>query len=207
MSPEVFIQGLVIGIFLAAPVGPLALVCIRRAITGGSMHGFVSGLGVATADAFYAGIVASGLSLVAGFLLAWQAPLRIIAGITLVGIGYRVFRSPARSDPARYHEHVSYLRDYSSVAALTLANVFTIISVGIFLSGSGMVISTASPAAGIVFAAGVFAGESAWWLLVCSALGSASHRITPAGLALVNRISGGVIAIAGIVMLLSVAFT
>jgi threonine/homoserine/homoserine lactone efflux protein len=204
MNQEVFLQGVLIGVFLAAPVGPLALVCIRRAITGGSLHGFVSGLGVATADAFYAGIVASGLALVAGFLLAWQDPLRIIAGLTLIYIGYRIFRSPAKSDPPRYHEHVSYLRDYSSMAALTLANVFTIISVGIFLSGSGIVVSTESPAAGIVFAAGVFAGECAWWLLVCSALGSARHRISPEGLALINRISGGIIAIAGIVMMLSV---
>ncbi|OPY35949.1 MAG: LysE type translocator [Methanoregula sp. PtaU1.Bin051] len=206
MTPEVFIQGVIIGIFLAAPVGPLALICIRRSINGGRMHGFVSGLGLATVDAFYAGIVASGLTLIAGLLLSWQAPLRAVAGIALAYIGYRIIRTPARSDPVEYHEHVSYFRDYASAAALTLVNVFTIISIGIFLSGSGMVVSTASPAAGMIFAAGVFTGEVAWWLPVCSALSSASHRISPAGLSLVNRISGGVIVAAGIVMLLSVIF-
>lgn len=206
MNPEVFVSGAIIGVMLAAPVGPLALICIHRTVTRGTLHGFVSGLGIATADALYAAIVASGLTLISDFLLEYQIPLRIIAGALLLFIGYRLFRSPADTLPPRQNGDGRFLHEYSSMTVLTLANVFTIVSIGIFLSGSGIVVRTASPLAGIVFGAGVFAGELIWWLAVCSALGSINHRLNPGRLLLINKISGCVIALAGLAMILSVAF-
>lgn len=206
MSPAIFIAGMITGVFLAAPVGPLALICIHRSVTRGSLHGFVSGLGIATADAVYAGIAASGLALAAGVLLPYQLPLRIIAGIALLVIGYRVFSSPAEDPSALRNGDAPYLHEFIGMTALTLANVFTIISIGIFLSGSGIVISTASPVAGIFFAGGVFVGELIWWLLVCFGLGSINNHINPAHYTAINRISGGFISIAGIMLLLSAAF-
>jgi threonine/homoserine/homoserine lactone efflux protein len=205
MSLEVFVSGAIIGVMLAAPVGPLALICIHRTVTRGTLHGFVSGLGIATADAFYAGIVASGLTLISEFILAYQVPLRIIAGALLLFIGYRLFCPPADTRSPRQNGDNRYLHEYSSMTALTLANVFTIASIGIFLSGSGIVVRTASPLAGIVFGGGVFAGELIWWLAVCSALGSINHRLNPGRLLLINKISGCVIALTGIVMIVSVA--
>ena len=206
MNPEVFVSGAIIGVMLAAPVGPLALICIHRSVTRGTLHGFISGLGIATADALYAGVVASGLTLISEFLLAYQVPLRIIAGALLLFIGYRLFRSPADTMSPRQNGNERYLHEYSTMTALTLANVFTIVSIGIFLSGSGIVVRTASPLAGLVFATGVFTGEIIWWLAACSALGSINHRLNPGRLLLINKISGCVITFAGILMILSVAF-
>lgn len=206
MSAAAFIPGAIVGVMLAAPVGPLALVCIHRAVARGSLHGFVSGLGIATADALYAAIVASGLVLLSDLLLTYQMPLRIVAGLLLMFIGCRVFRSPAQGASANGNGNGTLLRDYSSMAALTLANVFTVVSIGIFLSGSGIVIGAASPADGLVFAAGVFAGEVAWWLPVCAAVGSARHRLEPVHLGIINRVSGCIVMAAGIVMIISAAF-
>lgn len=206
MSPETFIAGILIGIILAAPVGPLSIICLHRLLNRGRLHGIVSGLGIATADTFYAGLVASGLSLIAGVLLSFQVQLRIVAGLALIFIGYRVYASPVSIDPSTRNGERDLLHEYSSMTVLTLANVLTILTIGIFLSGSGFVIGTESPTEGLLFASGVFTGETAWWFTTCSVIDAVNHRFNPGRLALINRISGAVIATAGIVMAFSVLF-
>ncbi len=203
MSAGIFAAGMIIGIMLAAPVGPLALICIQRAVARGGMHGLASGLGIAVVDAVYAGIVALGLTLVSGFLLQYQLPLRTLAGTVLLFIGCRVFSAPAGSARTLQEGEATLFGAFSSMAGLTAANIFTIITIGIFLSGSGIVISSASPVYGLVFAGGVFTGETAWWLVACTLLGSITHRISPSGLTLINRVSGIIIVLAGLALILS----
>jgi len=65
-----FLKGVVIGFSMAVPVGPIGILCIRRTLTGGRLSGFVSGLGVATADAVYGCIAGFGLTFISDFLVS-----------------------------------------------------------------------------------------------------------------------------------------
>ena len=80
---SVFLRGLLIGFSIAAPVGPIGLLCIRRTVADGRTVGFVSGLGAATADAFYGAVAGFGLTVVSGALVQGQTPLRLVGGVFL----------------------------------------------------------------------------------------------------------------------------
>ena len=88
---SVFLRGLLIGFSIAAPVGPIGLLCIRRRVADGRMVGFVSGLGAATADAFYGAVAGFGLTVVSGALVHGQTPLRLVGGAFLCYLGVRTF--------------------------------------------------------------------------------------------------------------------
>jgi len=203
VEASLFVQGFVIGCALAAPVGPIALVCIQRTLAGGRLHGIISGLGVATADTFYAAVTAFGLTLISGFLLLYQPFFRLFGGIILVYVGFRIFRAHAPGIPA-HQDHETYAKDYWSMVALTLANLLTMVYFVIFFSGMGVAIGTGSWVFAAVFVAGVFSGEAAWWTVLCSALGSVRTRITADRLTVINRIAGLVIAGFGVAMAVSV---
>ncbi|HLT77453.1 MAG TPA: LysE family transporter, partial [Ferrovibrio sp.] len=109
---EMLLRGVLLGIAVAAPVGPIGVLCIRRTLAEGRLHGLVSGLGAATADAAYGTIAAFGLTVVSAFLVEQQAALRIVGGLFLLALGLRTLlarpaedaaaASPARSLPAAY---------------------------------------------------------------------------------------------------------
>ncbi|HZD41277.1 MAG TPA: LysE family transporter, partial [Terriglobales bacterium] len=95
MSIYLLLQGVLMGLVVAVPVGPLGLLCISRALMLGPACGLFSGLGVATADALAAGIAALGITLVSGFLVTHQMVLRLVGGVFLCYLGYRIYRTEA----------------------------------------------------------------------------------------------------------------
>src|SRR5438046_10233473 len=98
MPVHLLIEGIVIGFVVAVPVGPLGLLCINRALSLGPASGFFSGLGVATADALAAGIAALGISVLSTFLLDQQMLLRLVRGLILCYLGFRIYRTNPRVD-------------------------------------------------------------------------------------------------------------
>jgi threonine/homoserine/homoserine lactone efflux protein len=189
MDPGLFIQGIIIGLTLAVPVGPLSLVCIHRTVANGRLHGIVSGLGVATADSFYAAVVFFGLTAVSGLIIGYQSLFRLMAGIVFIGIGIRVFQSiPAEVSPGDGQE--PYLRDYISLLAITIVNPLTIIFFITILPGFGVVVQGTELIAALPFVAGVFLGSAAWWVILCGSVGSVRSRMSIGNLRQINRISG-----------------
>ena len=93
MDFSLFIQGIIIGLTLAVPVGPIALICIQRTVTDGRFHGIFSGIGVATADSFYAAVTVLGLTIISSVIVTNQFLFRFLAGIVLIFVGMRVFMS------------------------------------------------------------------------------------------------------------------
>jgi threonine/homoserine/homoserine lactone efflux protein len=187
-----FLQGLIIGFSIAAPVGPIGLLCIRRSLTAGRLAGFVSGLGAATADAVYGIVAALGLTAVTNLLLASQTWLHLGGGAFLVYLGLATLRTPAPAHAAAARESQSLIGAYASTLVLTLANPMTILSfLGIF-AGFGAGAGTSFSAGWIV--AGVFIGSAAWWLFLSSAAGWLGHRLAGGGLRAVNVASGLIIA-------------
>jgi len=188
-----FLSGLALGFSIAAPVGPIGLLCIRCTLTHGRLNGFLCGLGAATADAIYGAIAALGLSAVTSFLLGTQTWLQLGGGLFLVWLGWKTLRAPPpvpRAPAAGAH-----VGGYFSTLVLTLANPMTILSfVGIF-AGLGATAGGARPAVWLVL--GVFLGSAAWWLVLSAAAGWLGDRLGQGGLRTVNLASGLIIAAFG----------
>ena len=197
-----FLKGLIVGFAIAAPVGPIGVLCIRRTLAEGRTTGFVSGLGAATADAMYGATAAFGLTLITDFLLGGASWLRLVGGVFLLYLGIKTFLArPA--EKAAETRGGGLLRAYSSTLFLTLTNPTTILSFVAVFAGLGLG-EGADGLTATVLVLGVFLGSAAWWLLLSGAVGLFRRKLSTGGLRWVNRVSGvvitafGVLAISGI---------
>lgn len=189
-----FLKGLIIGFSIAAPVGPIGVLCIRRSLSAGRLTGFVSGLGAATADALYGVVAALGLTAVTNLLLEQQHWLRLGGGLFLLYLGVATLRAPPPANEARARGAENRWAAYASTFGLTLTNPMTIISfVGIF-AGIGVGGSSNGAGAACLLVAGVFLGSAAWWLVLSTTAGWLGARLQHGGLRVVNLVSGVVIA-------------
>jgi threonine/homoserine/homoserine lactone efflux protein len=157
---SIFARGLVLGFSIAAPVGPIGVLCIRRTMADGRAIGFVSGLGAATADAIYAAVAAFGLTIVSTALLDAQHWLRLIGGCFLCYLGIRTFLATPTME-GRGDDGRGLLGSYASTFALTLTNPMTILSFTANFAGLGVTAAGRySPA--VLLVAGVFCGSGLW---------------------------------------------
>lgn len=201
MDLQFLLQGLLIGFSIAAPVGPIGVLCIRRTLVSGRAAGLVSGLGAASADAFYGCIAGFGLTFISTFLVNQGVWLRWIGGLFLIYLGVTTFLSrPAdQNQPA---QRTGLVKAYFSTLLLTLTNPMTILSfVAIFASlglaeqGSHQFLSV------IIFVLGVFSGSALWWLLLSEGVNAFRKKFKLAALKWINRISGLVIIVFGLLAL------
>lgn len=190
---ENLFKGLFVGFSIAAPVGPIGLLCIRRSLAEGRVAGFVTGLGAATADALYGLVAGFGLTAISGFLDAQRFWLGLFGGLYLAWLGVRTFLArPAEN--AATAEATGLISTYLSTVLLTLTNPATIVSfVAVFAGlGLGGSTSTGYRSAGALVL-GVFLGSALWWLFLSGAVGLFRSRMNPAWLRAVNRFSGAVL--------------
>ena len=192
-------KGMLIGFAIAAPVGPIGLLCIQRTLARGRWAGVLSGLGAASADAVYGCVAGFGLASAADLLLAWQAPLQRLGGLFLLYLAWRTWRTPPAAEQAPVQpSRTGLLGDYLSTLALTLTNPVTILAfLGIF-AGLGLVAEGRDGAAAGMLVLGVFAGSLLWWLLLTGGVGLLRGRLTPTALRGINRASGLLVAGFGI---------
>jgi len=203
MTEPLFLKGLLLGFSIAAPVGPIGVLCIRRTLPGGMVSGFVTGLGTATADAVCGLIAALGLTAVAAFLVDHQPLLRLGGGLFLCYLGWAAFRAGPAPQAARAGGGTLWL-DYASAFVLTLANPLTILSFAAVFAGIGVGAGQDFAAAGLTVL-GVFAGSLLWWLILSGATSLLRAGLSPVRLVWVNRLSGLVIFAFGLACLLSLA--
>lgn len=195
-----FIKGLVIGISIAAPVGPIGLLCIQRTLAEGRTSGFVSGMGAATADAIYGCIAGFGVTVVSTFLVNQQMWLRLIGGVFMLFLGCKIFVSPP-AKRADVQEGGNLLTRYGSTFVLTLTNPMTILSFAAICAGLG--VSTYGNAGLLVL--GVFTGSALWWLTLSSCVDMVRSRIDKKRMQWINRGSGAVLMGIGVVILFSLS--
>lgn len=195
MSLAIFAAGVALGLSIAAPVGPMGLLCINRTLQRGLTAGLCVGAGIATGDAFYGGVAAFGLSSVTELLVGYALPLRLMGGAFLVWIGIQGWRVAETSRSARTTAPPAGLaRDYLAAVALTLTNPATIIS---FIAAFGA-LSLASRQGGAgVLVIGVFLGSAAWWLGLCSVIATVRQALTPRTMAWIDRISAAILILFG----------
>jgi threonine/homoserine/homoserine lactone efflux protein len=208
-----FLKGLLIGFSIAAPVGPIGVLCIRRTLAEGRATGFVSGLGAATADAFYGVVAGFGLTLVSVFLQGQGFWFRLIGGAFLGYLGVRTFlakpadssrmqSAPAATTRLVDHPTIQLLAAYLSTLFLTITNPATILSFiavfGVLRVGMG----TDYVSAGMVVA-GVFSGSALWWLMLSISVGVLRAKFDANAMKWVNRISGLILTGFGVGALIS----
>lgn len=192
-----------IGFSIAAPVGPIGVLCIRRTLAEGWAYGLVSGLGAASADAIYGSIAGFGLAFISNFLVSQQVWLRLVGGIFLCYLGLKtLLAKPA--EQVSTGKGKGFLGAYASTFFLTLTNPITIISFAAIFAGLGLAVARGNYASAGVLVLGVFMGSAAWWLLLSSGVGILRARFKPDLLRWVNRISGAIIIGFGIIALLSI---
>ncbi len=192
MESGVLIRGVVVGASIAAPVGPIGVLCIRRTLAGGRAVGFVSGLGAATADAAYGAIAALGLTSIAAFLVGHLIWLRLAGGAFLLLLGSRIFMQNPVARAAGDLER-RWWSTYTSTLALTITNPMTILSFAAVFAGLGLGTGRGGYATGGTLVLGVFVGSALWWALLSNLTSFLGSRLDAQGLRWVNRISGGVI--------------
>lgn len=198
-----YLQAVVIGLAIAAPVGPIGVLCIRRTLADGRWTGFISGLGAATADATYGGIAAFGLTAVSGLLINQQHWLRLIGGIFLCYVGVHTALTRSSTATSASASPRSWLGAYSSTLALTITNPLTILSFAAIFAGLGLGSAHGNPVVAFATLVGVFTGSALWWLTLSTVVSLMRSRVTPASMNWINRVSGAVILTFGLIALAS----
>lgn len=196
----IFLQGLIIGFSIAAPVGPIGVLCIRRTLAGGRAIGFLSGLGAATADAVYGSIAGFGLTFIASFLLDQQLWFSLVGGGFLCYLGVKTFLTPPAKTAAPA-KGGGLWGAYGSTFFLTLTNPATILSFAAVFAGLGLANTSRSYITAGILVLGVFLGSALWWLLLSGGVGLLRRQITPVWLGWVNKLSGAIITGFGLIIL------
>jgi threonine/homoserine/homoserine lactone efflux protein len=196
------VRGLVIGFTIAAAVGPISLLTIRRTTAHGQVYGLVSGFGVATADANYAGIAAFGLTALTDVLVSGRLVLGLVGGVVIALLGIRTMRAHP-GEVARDAPRPGLAGAFASIYALTMTNPMTILSFAAVFAGLGL-IAGASFVDAAVLTLAVWAGSALWWVVLTSIVGWARERVSTRALLWVNRISGAALVAFGVVAIVAV---
>lgn len=205
MDTMLFLRGLILGFSIAAPVGPIGVLCIRRTLHEGRLSGFLSGMGAATADGFYGAVAAFGLTLITDLLVAQQSWLRLFGGLFLAYLGIRTLLSQPATQAANAQSGRTLLAAYTSTLLLTITNPLTILAFGAMFLGIAPTTSNWSQATLLV--AGVFIGSALWWFTLSGVVGALRQHFSPTALIWVNRLSGVIILGFALVILGSLVMT
>lgn len=203
MTTDYLIKGLIIGFSIAAPVGPIGVLTIKRTLTEGRISGFVTGMGAALADAAYGAVAGFGLIAVSSFLISQEFVIKLIGGLFLLYLGVKSFISkPATKEAAVASKGL--LNNFISTFFLTLTNPSTILSFIAIFAGLGLASTSANYFSSMAIVFGVFMGSAIWWFILSSIVSFFQSKITPDKLIWINRLSGLILGSFGLFALYSI---
>jgi threonine/homoserine/homoserine lactone efflux protein len=201
MEPIFFIKGMIIGFAMAVPIGPIGIMCIRKTLAEGHSRGLIIGLGAATADSLYGSIAAFGLTFISDVITTQHFWVSLVGGVLLLFLGIRTFRAK-RKDTIIPYDKNGLLGSYVSAFLLALTNPMTLFAfVAVFAAfglGHRLVFFSSC-----ILVLGVFTGSCLWFLALSYVATIFKNKLNSGGLRLVNRISGSLIIVSGIVALVS----
>jgi threonine/homoserine/homoserine lactone efflux protein len=207
-TASLFVTSAGVGLAIAAPVGPMGMLCIRRTLTGGPRAGLAIGFGIATGDAVYGLIAALGLVGISQFMLAYDRPLHLLAGLFLLYLGVRALLQKAPAEAANGNSdsngklaqvgRAGALRAYASSLLLTLTNPQTVIMFAALFTTLAPRGAFSSSIA-LTTVGGVFCGSIAWWCFLVTVVSLARHAIGSKLRVAIDRFVGITLAAFGIV--------
>ncbi len=199
-----FLKGMAVGFFVATPVGPVGVLCIRRFLTVGLAAGFASGLGAACADSLFAALASFGLTFISAYLLDNSVPLRAVGALFLFWMGLRIFRAkPCVADGVKV---LSLIGDFTSAFLLSLSNPVVLATFTAALAALRVDLQEGGLAAMRSLVGGVFCGVASWWVIIGAARAIFRGRFNDNGIRWINRVAGVAIAAGGLLILGSVLF-
>lgn len=202
MTTDFLIKGLIIGFSVAAPVGPIGILTIKRTLTEGRISGFVTGMGAAMADTVYGVIAGFGLTAVSSFLLTQEVWMKLIGGLFLLFLGIKSFLAKPASKAANVNSK-GLFNNFISTFFLTVTNPTTILSFLALFAGLGIGTTKTDYLLSLTLVLGVFIGSAIWWLILSTIVSYFQSQITPGRLIWINRLSGLIIISFGLFTLYS----
>ena len=202
MTTDFLIKGLLIGFSIAAPVGPIGVLTIKRTLTEGRISGFVTGMGAAFADTIYGIIAGFGLTAISSFLLTQEFWIKLIGGLFLLYLGIKSFLTKPVSKAANVDSQ-GLLNNFISTFFLTITNPTTILSFLSIFAGLGFGTTKTDYSSSMTLVLGIFIGSALWWLILSSLVGFYQSKITPDRLIWINKLSGLIIISFGLFALYS----
>jgi len=200
MGLVLLIKGIIVGLLASIPLGPIGVICIQRTINKGRFSGFMSGLGAATADTIFATIAGFSLTFVINFIEEKQFFFQLGGGLIVMILGISIFYTNPISQLKRHRKNKgSIIEDYLSVLFLTITNPLAVfLFIGLFAT-----LRIVSPGGNVLYAgfllSGVFLGGAVWWFVLSSVVNRFRARFRLKQLWYINKISGGVIFILGLI--------
>jgi threonine/homoserine/homoserine lactone efflux protein len=185
---ELALKGLAFGFILAATVGPMWVLCLRRTLASGAVAGLASGMGIAVADGFYGAVAAFGLTAISGFLLAHAFWIGLAGSAFLLYLGIKTVMAKPEIEE-KTESPLSLPSAFLSTLGLTLTNPPTILAFAAIFAGLGLASTSDYAAAGLVVA-GVFLGSAAWWVVLVAAAGKLRSHIGPRLFRAINVVAG-----------------
>ena len=207
MGIELLIQGIILGFSASVPLGPMGLICIQKTLNRGRFAGMVSGAGAASADTFYAIIAAFGISFITDFIHQEQFILRIIGSIILLLLGYKIFvTNPAIQLRKQSRKKDNLIADFISIFFLTLSNPITVFFFGAVFASTGIMKTENTFLELSQLVAGVFLGGMLWWFILTTVVNVFRSKFRLKRLWWINKITGALIAIFGIVAIVGTIY-
>lgn len=200
MTTDYLIKGLIIGFSVAAPVGPIGVLTIKRTLTEGRISGFVTGMGAAMADTVYGIIAGFGLTAISSFLLTQEFSIKLIGGLFLLFLGVKSFVTKPASNAANI-DSKGLFNNFISTFFLTITNPTTILSFLAIFAGLGLGTTKTDYSSSMTLVLGIFIGSALWWLILSSIVSVFQSKITPGRLIWINRLSGLIIISFGLIAL------
>jgi threonine/homoserine/homoserine lactone efflux protein len=202
---EILLKGVLLGLAVSMPLGPIGIILINRTIKRGFLSGFFSGLGLGTADTLLAVLAALGFTVIISFIQEERYIITILAGLIVIGVGIKVFLSnPVKEFRARDKSDKSLWRDFYSVFVLSITNPYTILIFVAFFSGIHLNSNIRPVLVPFFLIPGVFIGAMSWWFSLSYFLSRFKRKIRLRAIVKINKLGGIVIIIIGVLLLLSV---
>lgn len=205
---DFLIKGLILGITVAAPVGPIGLLCINRTLNKNYFSGVISGMGATFADVFYGVIAGFGVSFLSNFLLEHTFSFQLVGGFALIIVGTKTIMKKKLENkadvikPIKFRKR-NYVKDFISSFALTLSNPVTILFFTAVFATFGLTSNDTNVHSASLLILGVFIGSGLWWMFINGLAIKLKERIGLKFLSKINIISGSLIIGFGIVILLN----
>lgn len=202
---EILLKGIILGLTVSMPLGPIGIILINRTIKRGMLSGFFSGLGMATADTLLAFLAGIGFTVIVSFINKERYIISVIAGLIILGVGLKVYLSnPVRDIRNREKSEKSLWRDYYSVFVLSISNPYTIFIFVAFFSGVHINGNVRPELVPFFLIPGVLVGTISWWFFLSYFVSRFKKNIRLRLIVRINKVAGIVIMVIGVIVLLSV---
>ncbi len=210
-NPLVLPIGFVIGILVAAPVGPVNILCIQRAISRGLWGGVAAGLGAVLGDGLVAFSAAMGVGAISGVVNYHRTAIQVVGGLVLIGVGWRLYATAPAIEEGSENGNgngslLSYLWDVPKTFLLTITNPGAVLGLFAIFGGISTFVEVTGPVEALLMVGAVMAGSLSWWVGLSYVVARLRHRLSFDRLSLINRIAGLALVVFGLVLIGEIAY-